>query len=150
MQQCVSETTDTLRGGHCLARERSVGGVGRVGRQEPIDRWYQTPKFTIQPTSLALVLLHDQTCNARCHCGHRIAHRPHEDLTRATRGAYGKRPLGSDPPSAKYDICISSTPWRRLCSLRMVPVASMGSYLTQHPWDTRRAPRYGLNCATFT
>ena len=98
MQQCVSETTDTLRGGHCLARERSVGGVGRVGRQEPIDGWYQTPKFTIQPTSLALVLLHDQTCNARCHCGHRIAHRPHEDLTRATRGAYGKRPLGSDPP----------------------------------------------------
>ena len=93
------ETTDTLRGGHCLARERSVGGaVGRVGRQEPIDGWYQTPKFTLQPTSLALVLLHDQTCNARCHCGHRIAHRPHEDLTRATRGAYGKRPLGSDPP----------------------------------------------------
>ena len=31
------ETTDTLCGGHCLARERSVGGVGRVGRQEPID-----------------------------------------------------------------------------------------------------------------
>ena len=62
-----------------------------------------------------------------------IAHKktpPMEPTVRPSNGVGFSR-LGSDRPCTKYDF--SGTPWRWMFRRHMVPVTTMGSYLTQKP-----------------